>query len=94
MIEPHELAAAKRAGARGEVLGTFFDATGAPVDTDLSSRTMSLSFEDLSRGKLVAVAGGIAKTAAIQAVLASGLLHGLFTDERTARALVGSHPGA
>lgn len=94
MIERHELASAKRAGALGEVLGTFFDAHGAVVETDLSARTMSLSPEDLRHGKLVAVAGGTVKAAAIRAVLASGLLHGLLTDERTARELVGSSPGA
>ncbi len=94
MIEPHELAAVKEAGGRGEVLGHFFDPGGARVETDLSARTMSLSFADLSRGRLVAVAGGTAKVKAIHAVLASGLLHGLLTDEKTARALVGSPPGS
>jgi DNA-binding transcriptional regulator LsrR (DeoR family) len=36
----------------------------------------------------VAVAGGSAKIHAINGVLASGLLHGLITDESTARVLV------
>ncbi len=89
MIEPQELAAVKRACGLGEVLGHFFDAAGTRIETDLSARTMSLSYEDLGRGKLVAVAGGLAKPAAIRAVLASGLLHGLLTDERTAKDLVG-----
>ena len=94
MIEAHELASAKRAGALGEVLGTCCDADGRVGDTELAARTMALSPHDLGHGKLVAVAGGTAKAAAIRAVLASGLLHGLLTDERTARDLVGSTPGA
>jgi DNA-binding transcriptional regulator LsrR (DeoR family) len=94
MIEYPEMVAIKGAGALGEVLGHFFDAGGNRVETELSARTMSLSFEDLGRGKLVAVAGGLAKPAAIRAVLVSGLLHGLLTDERTAKELVGSSPDA
>ncbi|WP_245504390.1 sugar-binding transcriptional regulator [Lichenihabitans psoromatis] len=92
MIERCEMTAIKQAGARGEILGHFFDDRGKRVETDLSARTMSLSFEDLARGKLVAVAGGQAKPAAIRAILASGLLHGLLTDERTARSLVDLSP--
>ena len=37
----------------------------------------------------IAVAGGTAKPDAIRAVLSSGLLHGLLTDERTASTLLG-----
>ncbi len=94
MIEPHEFDAVFRAGGRGEVLGHFFDAHGRRVETELSGRVATLDVEDLGTGKLVAVAGGRAKPDAIRAVLASGLLHGLLTDERTAAALVGPKVGA
>ena len=43
--------------------------------------------------KIVAVAGGTSKTQAIRAILGSGLLHGLITDEATARRLVNAKPG-
>jgi DNA-binding transcriptional regulator LsrR (DeoR family) len=89
MIEPDEMAEVRRAGGLGEILGHFFDRNGSRVETDLSARTITLTQQELTRGKLVAVAGGAAKPDAIRAVLASGLLHGLLTDERTARALVG-----
>ena len=39
------------------------------------------------------MAGGTAKPEAIRAVLLSGLLRGLLTDERTAAALIGPKPG-
>ena len=88
MIEPAELADIERAGGCGEVLGHFFDARGRRIETELSSRLMSLNIEELKLGRMVAVAGGTLKPAAIRAVLESGLLHGLLTDELTARTLV------
>lgn len=93
MIEREELAEIKRAGGRGEVLGHFFDARGKRVETELSSRILTLSHDELRTGKMVAVAGGALKPAAIRAVLESGMLHGLLTDERTALALAGPLPG-
>ncbi len=93
MIEPQEFDEVARAGGRGEILGHFFDSRGRRVETELSGRLASLAYEDLNGGKLVAVAGGSAKPAAIRAVLSSGLLHGLLTDERTAAALVGPKSG-
>ncbi len=93
MIEPQEFDEVARAGGRGEVLGHFFDCRGLRVETELSGRLASLAYEDLNSGKLVAVAGGSAKPAAIRAVLSSGLLHGLLTDESTAAALVGPESG-
>ena len=94
MIEPQEFDDVASAGGRGEILGHFFDLRGRRVETELSGRLASLSFEDLGSGKLVAVAGGDAKPDAIRAVLSSGLLHGLLTDERTAATLVGPRPGS
>ncbi len=89
MIEPQEFDEVARSGGCGELLGHFFDVRGQRVETELSGRLASLSYEDLKSGKLVAVAGGTAKPEAIRAVLSSGLLHGLLTDERTATALLG-----
>jgi DNA-binding transcriptional regulator LsrR (DeoR family) len=71
-----------------EVLGWFFDRAGRPVETEVSHRTLTLGLDDLRRGRMVAVAGGTGKVDAIASVLASGLLQGLITDERTARVLV------
>ena len=92
MIEPQEYDEVARAGGRGEILGHFFDRRGDRVETELSRRLASLSYEELKAGQLVAVAGGTAKREAIHAVLSSGLLHGLLTDERTAAELVGPRP--
>ena len=94
MIEGEELAEIKRAGGRGEVLGHFFDARGRRVETELTERLMALSPDDLKTGRMIAVAGGAAKPASIRAILESGMLHGLLTDERTAHALAGPRPDA
>lgn len=88
MIEPREIAEINAAGGVGEMMGYFFDATGRVLDTTLSARTLSV---DLNRGqgqRIVVIAGGAEKVAAIRAVLNSGRLSGLITDEATARDLM------
>lgn len=88
MIERREIDEINAAGGVGEMMGHFFDAQGCVLETTLSARTLSV---DLARTKgqhIVVIAGGAEKQAAIRAVLNSGLLAGLITDEVTARALV------
>ena len=87
MIDRADMEQVRRDGGCGEVLGWFFDRAGQPVDTDVSRRTLSLDLADLRRGHIVAIAGGVAKVEAVASILASGLLKGLITDERTARGL-------
>lgn len=88
MIEPHEIAEIKAAGAVGEVLGHFFDGDGNPVETTLSARTLSAGLDGPEGSRLVGIAGGPEKYPAMRAVLKSGRLSGLVTDEQTARMLV------
>lgn len=87
MIERHEIDEIKADGGVGELLGHFFDREGRAVETTLSDRTLALGREELKGRRMVAVAGGRVKVAAIVSVLKSGALDGLITDERTARAL-------
>lgn len=87
MIEPREIAEITAVGAVGEMMGHFFDAAGRVVETTLASRTLSGNVDGPSDSRVVAVAGGPGKIAAIRAVLKSGKLRGLITDEPTARAL-------
>lgn len=89
MIERHEFEAAARAGGAGEVLGHFFSLDGKLIESDISARTLSMSAADIGRHKTVAIAGGRTKVNAIRAALASGLMHGIIIDERTAKALTG-----
>lgn len=94
MVSPTEIEDVARAGALGEVLGSFFDDEGRRVPTDLSDRALAPDIELLRGREMVAIAGGRNKMKAIRAVLRSGLLTGLITDESTARQLTGEEPGA
>ena len=84
MIEPSEISRLKALGAVGEALGIFFDAEGRPVETDLTARTLSFDISDGKKRQTIVIAGGKGKAAAIDAVLRSGSVTGLITDERTA----------
>ena len=88
LVERHEFEEARALGAVGELLGHLFSMNGDLIDSGVSARALSMSAADIKRRPTVAVAGGSAKIHAINGVLASGLLHGLITDESTARALV------
>ena len=90
MIEPRVIAQITAVGGVGEMLGHFFDAHGRVVDTALNTRTVAVRLEGRKGSRIVAIAGGAVKHAAIAAVLASGRLSGLITDEATARVLLGT----
>ena len=87
MIEREEFEAARRAGGAGEILGRIFSLDGKLIENDISARALSMSAADIGRQKTVAFAGGQSKIDAIRAVLASGLIHGVIIDERTAKSL-------
>lgn len=88
MIEPGEIEEIAAAGGVGELLGHFFDDEGRMLATTLTARTLAASFGDPQAHRMVAVAGGTEKVAAIAAVLMSRRLTGLITDECTAKALL------
>jgi DNA-binding transcriptional regulator LsrR (DeoR family) len=93
MIDEDDISALRSAGAAGEVLGQFFTADGAHIPNAISDRALAPSIEELKQHRIVALAGGAAKTQAIRAILASGLLFGLITDEATARRLAHDESG-
>lgn len=88
MIEISEIREVRELGGVGEMLGHFFDRSGTPIETSLAARTLSPDLENLKGRRIVAVAGGREKVAAISAVLKSGCLKGLITDEQTAQSLL------
>ncbi|MCR6497630.1 sugar-binding transcriptional regulator [Shinella sp. CPCC 101442] len=90
MLQPDELEEIVALGGVGELLGHFFDSKGRILETSVTARTLAASFSETGRDRVVAIAGGPAKTEAIRAVLHSHKLHGLITDERTARLLLQS----
>ncbi len=88
MIEPDEIEEIAGAGGVGEFLGHFFDREGRILHTTLSDRTLSVPLPGAHTGRVVAIAGGPDKVAAIGAILRSGRLSGIIADEVTATALL------
>ncbi|MGE3775385.1 MAG: sugar-binding transcriptional regulator [Gammaproteobacteria bacterium] len=84
-IYAKERKALKGMGIVAEMLGQFFDGEGREVPCDMAARSISLRLGELRGRRVIGVAGGIDKAAAIRATLASGLLSGIITDEATAR---------
>jgi DNA-binding transcriptional regulator LsrR (DeoR family) len=93
MVDEDDVESVLNSGACAEILGHFFLADGTYMPHPLSDRAMAPRFVDLKSHKIVALVGGTSKTQATRSILASGLLHGLITDEATARRLVNPKPG-
>ena len=93
MVDDEDVDEVVQSGACAEILGQFFTAEGRHIPNGVSQRALAPRLSDLQTHKIVAVAGGTSKTQAIRAILGSGLLHGLITDEATARRLVNAKPG-
>ncbi len=93
MVDGSDVDAVIASGACAEILGHFFTMDGTHVPNAVSDRAMAPRIEDLKSHKIVALAGGTSKTQAVRAILGSGLLYGLITDEATARRLMDEKPG-
>lgn len=67
----------------------FFDADGNYIDTPFNERRISITVEQLKRtNEVVAVAGGLGKARAIQAIASSGLITCLITTNEVAEDLL------
>jgi DNA-binding transcriptional regulator LsrR (DeoR family) len=77
-------------GAVADVCSTVLDAAGRELTASgLPGRFIAISPEQLRAvPEVVAIAGGAEKAAAVLAVLRSGLVHRLITDEEAARLLL------
>lgn len=74
-------------GVVGDVMGHLIDGRGSVLDIVDNECVVALHPDRLSRiDTVIGVAGGLAKGAAVHAVLRSGLLQVLVTDAATARA--------
>ena len=93
MVDTEDVEEVVRTGACAEILGHFFNEHGEQLPNSVSDRALAPRFEELESHKIVALAGGTAKTRAIRAILEHGLLFGPISDEATARRLVTPEPG-
>lgn len=86
-----ELRSLSDRGAVGDICLRFFDANGAPVITPLNDRVIAIELADLKRvDRVVGIAGGHRKFAAIRGALRGRRINVLITDRSTAERLVKS----
>ncbi|KFE34910.1 DeoR family transcriptional regulator [Thioclava atlantica] len=88
-ISLEELRELQGAGAVGEIVGSFFNDEGQPVETPLTARIGSYRIEGGREAPIIGIAAGTNKLAAIRGALSGKLVNALVTDEPTARALLG-----
>lgn len=75
-------------GAIGDIVASFFNKHGDPVDTDVSNRMMGIDIEDLkSIPRTVALATGADKILSVQALLSKEIINVLIIDEIIAKNL-------
>jgi DNA-binding transcriptional regulator LsrR (DeoR family) len=77
------------AGAVGDILGTFLDEYGRPVEHPLNQRVMALSPQELKVYPVsILASGGLGKFPIIRAILNARYIRRLVTDESVAEALL------
>ena len=88
-----ELELLRSHGAVGDISLRFFDAKGEPVVTPLNDRVIAIELEDLKRAnRVVGIAGGRRKTAAIRGALLGRWINVFITDRATAERLLRAAP--
>jgi DNA-binding transcriptional regulator LsrR (DeoR family) len=84
-----ELKSLSDRGAVGDICLRFFDANGAPVVTPLNDRVIAIELSELKPvDRVVGIAGGRRKFAAIRGALRGRRVNVLITDRSTAERLV------
>ena len=85
-LKEKDLQELKRHGAVGEVVGRFVDKSGQICKTPVNDRVLGIEIHDLKEIPcVVAVASGEEKGKSIRAVLKTGAIDVLITDENTAQ---------
>jgi lsr operon transcriptional repressor len=84
-LNAEEARGLRERGVVGDILGQFFDSGGNVVDLPIHDRRIGIELSDLAQiPKVVGVAGGLHKTAAILGALHGGFLDVLVTNELAA----------
>lgn len=82
--------AVREQGVIGEIAGVFFGADGRPVRTTLTDRLVAVDDETLTAiPRVVGIASGAGKAAALQAAIHGGLVDGIVVDHDLGAALLG-----
>jgi hypothetical protein len=95
VFSPQALNTLEQQGAVGDICMRFFNQHGHPVHTNLDKRVISIELEQLrSVPRVIGVAGGHRKTAAIRGALVGRWVNVLITDHETAVRLLEMGPGS
>ena len=93
VFSKEELKLLSNKGAVGDICLRFFDEQGRPVITPLNDRVISMELAQLRKvPRVIGVAGGKRKTAAIRGALAGRWINVLITDRATAERLLEAGP--
>jgi DNA-binding transcriptional regulator LsrR (DeoR family) len=88
-FSPEELEELRKAGAVGDICFRFFDKRGQLVRSPLNNRVVGIDLSTLQKiDRVVGIAGGVGKKAAIFAALRSHRINILITDLDTAKGLL------
>ncbi len=89
MIDAAEWEELKSLDAVGDIMGSFVDIDGRPVDSRVNAHSLGLGLEELRGRRVIAVVGGAAKGRAVLAALRTGVVTDLILSEPAARWIVG-----
>ncbi|CDZ68411.1 Transcriptional regulator LsrR [Neorhizobium galegae bv. orientalis] len=79
----------RKAGAVGDLMGRYLDATGKEIDHPLNRQVLAPEMQDFRRiGCRIVASGGSHKHKILQAVAQSGLINVLITDADSAKAML------
>ena len=90
VIDEAEWEELKSLEAAGDILGSFVDIAGRPVDSRVNAYSLGLGLEDLRGRRVVAVVGGAGKGRAAMGALRTGIVTDLILSEPAARWIVGN----
>ena len=77
-------------GAEGDIAGRIFDIEGREIRTNISNRIISIRLDELKKKRnKIGIAVGKNKSRAILGAVRGGIINRLYTDELTAKAVLG-----
>jgi DNA-binding transcriptional regulator LsrR (DeoR family) len=89
IMSAQQVAEVRALGAVGDICLRFFDADGRPLDSAFDRQVIGITLPQLQQiGRVIGVAGGREKLAAVHGALRGQLIHVLITDHELAADLV------
>jgi DNA-binding transcriptional regulator LsrR (DeoR family) len=90
VIDEAEWEELKSLETAGDILGSFVDIDGRPVDSRVNAYSLGLGLEELRGRRVIAVIGGVSKGKAALGALRTGIVTDLVLSEPAARWILGN----